>query len=329
MCAMTVPSIPAPPAAVYYASSDRRGEHRRGIWRGSPASCRPTVTIASSRCSKVLPITPAFCLAHAPWGFFELADIEKTARDGQKGKPVSPIALKAVRRVDALFEIERAINGRSADERRIVRQKRSKPLLVDMHDWLLHEREPLSRSSEVLKPINYMLRRWADFARLLDDGRICLTRRPGKAQLDLRREHARNAPGGRPPALVSPPRPAPQTHRWTTTRLHRHGPRLLAADRCKVRSTASVRSFAVGVVSGKRRGSASKQIMRQFNNTLQIPAGFSSQPVGLPTPSMLSFSSSRSICPRVEPVPRGRHSTISDRSRSFSTSVLPYSAMSG
>jgi hypothetical protein len=44
-----------------------------------------------------------------------------------------------------------------------------------MHTWLLHEREILSRSAEVLKPINYMLRRWADFARFLDDGRICLS----------------------------------------------------------------------------------------------------------------------------------------------------------
>ncbi|MGL3210582.1 IS66 family transposase [Bradyrhizobium sp. BR 1433] len=52
---------------------------------------------------------------------------------------------------------------------------RSKPLLDDMHGWLLRERETLSRSSEVLKPMNYMLRRWADFARFLDDGRICLS----------------------------------------------------------------------------------------------------------------------------------------------------------
>ena len=56
-----------------------------------------------------------------------------------------------------------------------MRQEKSKPLLEDMHAWLLRERETLSRSSEVLKPINYMLRRWNDFARFLDDGRICLT----------------------------------------------------------------------------------------------------------------------------------------------------------
>jgi len=123
----------------------------------------------------LLPITPAFCFAHARRGFFELADIEKNAREGKKGKPLSPIALEAVRRLDALFEIERAINGRSAEERRAVRQERSKPLLEDIHAWLLRERETLSRSSEVLKPINYMLRRWNDFARFLDDGRICLT----------------------------------------------------------------------------------------------------------------------------------------------------------
>ena len=60
-------------------------------------------------------------------------------------------------------------------ERRAVRQEKSKPLLDDMHAWLLRERETLSRSSEVMKPMNYMLRRWDDFARFLDDGRICLT----------------------------------------------------------------------------------------------------------------------------------------------------------
>ncbi|MFB9269079.1 IS66 family transposase [Bradyrhizobium erythrophlei] len=170
---------PAPPAAVYYASSDRRGQHPQkhlaaftGILQ---ADCYNGFEPLFDPQKKVLPITPAFCFAHARRGFFELADIEKTVREGQKGKPVSPIALEAVRRLDALFEIERAINGRSADERRAVRQEKSKPLLDEMHAWLLCERETLSRSSDVLKPMNYMLRRWDDFARFLDDGRICLS----------------------------------------------------------------------------------------------------------------------------------------------------------
>ncbi|MBB4423681.1 hypothetical protein GGD66_002225 [Bradyrhizobium sp. CIR48] len=88
-----------------------------------------------------------------------------------QGKPDSPIALEAVRHLDALFEIERTINGRDADERRAVRHEKSKPLLEHMHAWLLRGREALSRSSEVLKPMNYMLRRWDDFNCFLDDGR--------------------------------------------------------------------------------------------------------------------------------------------------------------
>lgn len=169
---------PAPPAAVYYASGNRRGEnpqrHLAAFAGILQADCYGGFEPLFDPKRKAMPITPAFCLAHARRGFFELADIEKAAREG-KGKPVSPIALEAVRRLDALFEIERAINGRSADERRAVRQERSKPLLDDMHDWLLRERESLSRSAEVLKPMNYMLKRWDDFVRFLDDGRICLT----------------------------------------------------------------------------------------------------------------------------------------------------------
>lgn len=104
-----------------------------------------------------------------------MADIAKKARDCVKGKPVSPIALEAVKRLDELFEIERAINGKTTAGRHAVRQEKSKPLLDDMQAWLLRERETLSRSAEVLKPINYMLRRWGDFAHFLDDGRIRLS----------------------------------------------------------------------------------------------------------------------------------------------------------
>ena len=149
---------PAPPAAVYYASSDRRGERPQkylaffaGILQ---CDCYSGFEPWFDPQRKERPITPAFCYAHARRGFFELADIEKKARDGKKAKPVSvsPIALEAVRRLGTLFEIERAINRRSADERWAVRQNKSKPLLDDMHAWLLRERETLSRSAEVLKP---------------------------------------------------------------------------------------------------------------------------------------------------------------------------------
>jgi transposase len=170
---------PAPPAAVYYASRDRRGEHPQKHLAGFggllQADCYNGFNPLFDPAKKQTPITAAFCFAHARRKFFELVDVARNPRRGQNANPVSPIALEAVRRIDALFAIERDINGRSAGERRAVRQEKSKPLLDEMEAWLRQERGHLSRSSPVIEPINYMLSRWADFSRFVDDGRICLT----------------------------------------------------------------------------------------------------------------------------------------------------------
>ncbi len=59
----------------------------------------------------------------------------------------APIAIEAVKRIDALFEIERDINGASADERRRVRDRQSQPLVTELHAWLRDERAKLSAKS--------------------------------------------------------------------------------------------------------------------------------------------------------------------------------------
>ena len=170
---------PAPPAAVYYASRDRRGEHPQkhlaGFGGMLQADCYNGFNPLFDPAKNQTPITAAFCFAHARRKFFELVDVARNPRRGRNARPVSPIALEAVRRIDALFAIERDINGRSAAERLAVRQAKSKPLLDEMEAWLRQERGHLSRSSPVIEPINYMLSRWADFSRFVDDGRICLT----------------------------------------------------------------------------------------------------------------------------------------------------------
>ena len=72
------------------------------------------------------PILEAACWAHARRPFFVLADLAQNARRVAAGRPfavMSPIALEAVRRIDALFDIERGINGQSAEQRRAARQR--------------------------------------------------------------------------------------------------------------------------------------------------------------------------------------------------------------
>jgi hypothetical protein len=109
---------------------------------------------------------------------FELADVEmaaiRTAR-GEKPRPVYPLALEAVQRIDALFNVERQINGLAPAERLAVRQAKSAPLAAELEAWMLATREKLSRGHDLAKAFSYMLRRWPSFTRFLTDGRICLT----------------------------------------------------------------------------------------------------------------------------------------------------------
>ena len=100
-----------------------------------------------------------------------------TARRDQAKKPavISPLALEAVRRIDALFEIERTVNGQSAESRQAVRQELSAPLVANLEAWMREQRAKLSRGNDLAKAMDYMLKRWRAFTRFLDDGRICLS----------------------------------------------------------------------------------------------------------------------------------------------------------
>jgi transposase len=169
----------APLAAIYYASPDRRRQHPERHLAGFDGILQADAYAGyNGLYDPARPqgaITPALCWAHARRKFFELADIASQARRGKSAAAISPIALEGVKRIDALFDIERTINGASVGERLRVRQEQSAPLLAALESWLREERAGLSRSASVIKPIDYLLSRWDGFARFLEDGRICLT----------------------------------------------------------------------------------------------------------------------------------------------------------
>jgi transposase len=123
------------------------------------------------------PIVEAACWVHARRPFFVLADVEANARrrtQGRSASVLSPLALEAVRRIDALFDIERTINGQSVERRQEVRQDANAPLIADLARWLREERPKLSRGNDLAKAMDYLLKRWPAFTRFLNDGRICL-----------------------------------------------------------------------------------------------------------------------------------------------------------
>jgi hypothetical protein len=110
------------------------------------------------------PIVEASCWAHARRKFFDLARINK-----------APIAIEAVERIDALFAIEREINGKAPHERKRVRNERSRALIVALETWLREQRRKLSAHNETAKAIQYSLNRWSELIRFLDDGRLCMS----------------------------------------------------------------------------------------------------------------------------------------------------------
>ncbi len=173
---------PAPPAALFHYSRDRRGTHPRAhlaSWAGIlQADAYGGYGELYRDGREPGPVLEAGCFAHARRKFFELADVEGAARKKSRGErtgQIYPIALEAVQRLDAIFAVEREINGLSADERLTARKERSAPQVAELEAWLNAQFARISRNHDLAKAINYMLRRWPAFTRFLDDGRVCIT----------------------------------------------------------------------------------------------------------------------------------------------------------
>ena len=167
-----------PPAALFFYSRDRSGEHPerhlggyRGILQADAFAGFNRLYDAGRQPD---PISEAACWSHARRKFFVLADI--AARSRNRTPPaISPLALEAVRRIDAIFDIERAVNGSPPQQRCAARAEHTAPLVASLEAWMRTERRALSRHADVAKAMDYMLKRWAAFTRFLQDGRICLS----------------------------------------------------------------------------------------------------------------------------------------------------------
>ena len=173
----------APPAAFFKFSRDRQMIHPnkhlagwQGILQSDVYGGYNDLYLANRSPG---PVRSALCWSHARRKFFELADIADNVRSGKPAHDISPAALEAVKRIDAIFDIEREINGIGVGARLAARQERCRPLVEDLRNWLLEERAKLSKHNGVAKAIDYFTTpkhgRWAAFTAFLDDGCICLT----------------------------------------------------------------------------------------------------------------------------------------------------------
>ena len=159
---------PAPPAALFHYSADRGGVHPA---RHLAGFCGILQADAYAGFNDLYhpgrtpgPMTEAACWAHGRRKLFSLAEVGK-----------APIAAEAVRRIDAIFDAERDLNGLSIAARLAGRHRNVAPLVAGLEAWMRAERGKLSRHADVARAMDYMLKRWPAFSRFVDDGRICMT----------------------------------------------------------------------------------------------------------------------------------------------------------
>ena len=107
------------------------------------------------------PVRLAFCWTHMRRPFFQFHASTK-----------SPLAAEVLKRVAALYAIEAEIRGQPAEERRRIRQDRSRPIVEALHDWFRTHIDRVSGASDLAKAIRYAIRHWPGLIAFLDDGRI-------------------------------------------------------------------------------------------------------------------------------------------------------------
>jgi transposase len=158
-----------PMRAVVFDFADSRGgqhvraflglpgnEHKPG-WRGLLV----TDDFSGYKACFELGVTEVGCMAHARRKFHELWVHHQSALGEQ-----------ALKFFIQLYDIEREVRSLPADERRVIRQDKSKPIADALHQWLTQQRQKVPDGSATARAIDYSLKRWQALVRFIDDGEL-------------------------------------------------------------------------------------------------------------------------------------------------------------
>jgi transposase len=155
-----------PPAVCYRYSPDRKADHPRahlkafrGILHADGYAGFKELYEAKTP-GEVPAIQEAACMAHVRRKFFDLTTSP------------APVAEEALRRIGALYDIERAIRGSPPEQRLAVRQAQTRPRFDALRKWLDETLLALPRKSGTAEAIRYALARWKALGRFINDGTV-------------------------------------------------------------------------------------------------------------------------------------------------------------
>jgi transposase len=156
------------PAAVWFAySPDRRGEHPAHHLKDFNGILQADGYAGFERLYQRHnehggpEIVEAACWAHVRRKFFDVHALQ-----------ASPVALEALNRIGALYQIESGIRGKPPDERLRIRHLHTQPLMHELKAWFEQTLSRVSKKSELAVSIRYALTRWVALNRFIDDGRV-------------------------------------------------------------------------------------------------------------------------------------------------------------
>src|SRR3954449_9783188 len=150
-----------PPGVAYVYAPDRKAQRPATHLAGFEGVLQVDGYEAYKVLARRGAVQLAFCWSHVRRPFYELAH-----------SGPAPIAAEALVRIAALYRIEAEIRGRSADDRRAVRQARSRPLVEAFEPWLREKLALVSQKSRLAEAIRYALSRWTGLCLFLADGRV-------------------------------------------------------------------------------------------------------------------------------------------------------------
>lgn len=166
-----------PPAAFYRYSPDRKGIRPQedladftGFIQADAFAGYERLT--SPQNGAPAKITHVACMAHARRYFFEDFEASK-----------SPVSEEALKRIQALYGIEREIMGKPAHERYTVRQEQALPLLREFEMWMREKAARISVKTDAGKALSYALERWEALSRYATDGRLAIDNNPAERSL--------------------------------------------------------------------------------------------------------------------------------------------------
>ena len=154
-------SGPAPPAAFYRFTPDRKGKWPRDHLESFKGYLHADGYAGFEELYRKGDIREVACMAHIRRKFFDIHESQG-----------SEIARQALERIAKLYEIEAEIRGRPPDERKATRQAKAKAVFEGLETWLEIQLARVSAKTPLAGAIRYAITRMKRLRVYLDHGTL-------------------------------------------------------------------------------------------------------------------------------------------------------------